>query len=226
MDVIRVHNFRKAYTTLLGKPFLAVERIGFGLDYGECFALLGVNGAGKTTTFKSLTRDIVPSSGEISIAGYNVLTQFGEARKLIGYCPQHNAIFDLMTVEEHLWFFARIKGVPPKGRKQVVEDCIKQLRLEAHRKSPSGTLSGGWKRKLSVAVAIIGNPPIILLDEPSAGMDPEARRFMWSVVEKISQRDKKSAVILTTHSMEEAEALSTKMGIMVRGGIFRCFGSS
>ena len=226
MDVIRVHNFRKAYTTLLGKPFLAVERIGFGLDYGECFALLGVNGAGKTTTFKSLTRDIVPSSGEISIAGYNVLTQFGEARKLIGYCPQHNAIFDLMTVEEHLWFFARIKGVPPKRRKQVVEDCIKQLRLEAHRKSPSGTLSGGWKRKLSVAVAIVGNPPIILLDEPSAGMDPEARRFMWSVVEKISQRDKKSAVILTTHSMEEAEALSTKMGIMVRGGIFRCFGSS
>jgi len=77
-----------------------------------------------------------------------------------------------------------------------------------------------------VAIAILGNPPIILLDEPSAGMDPEARRFMWSVVEKISQRDKKSAVILTTHSMEEAEALSTKMGIMVRGGIFRCFGSS
>ena len=131
-----------------------------------------------------------------------------------------------MTVEEHIWFFARIKGVPSERRKQVVEDCIKQLRLENHRKSPSGTLSGGWKRKLSVAVAIVGNPPIILLDEPSAGMDPEARRFMWSVVEKISQRDKKSAVILTTHSMEEAEALSTKMGIMVRGGIFRCFGSS
>merc|ERR1711990_1051714 len=90
----------------------------------------------------------------------------------------------------------------------------------------AGTLSGGNKRKLSVALALIGNPPIILLDEPSAGMDPEARRFMWQVVERISQRDKKSAVILTTHSMEEAEALSTKMGIMVRGGIFRCLGSS
>jgi len=98
--------------------------------------------------------------------------------------------------------------------------------LTEHRDKPAGTLSGGNKRKLSVAIAIIGNPPIILLDEPSAGMDPEARRFMWSVVAKISQRDKKSAVILTTHSMEEAEALSTKMGIMVRGGIFRCFGSS
>ena len=98
--------------------------------------------------------------------------------------------------------------------------------MSEHRTKPAGTLSGGNKRKLSVAMAIVGNPPIILLDEPSAGMDPEARRFMWSVVEKISQRDKKSAVILTTHSMEEAEALSTKMGIMVRGGIFRCFGSS
>jgi len=98
--------------------------------------------------------------------------------------------------------------------------------LSDHRDKLAGALSGGNKRKLSVAIATIGDPPIILLDEPSAGMDPEARRFMWSVVAKISQRDKKSAVILTTHSMEEAEALSTKMGIMVRGGKFTCFGSS
>lgn len=226
VDVIRVSNFRKAYTSWFGKPFLAVERISFGLDYGECFALLGVNGAGKSTTFKSLTRDIVPTSGEISIAGYDVLNEFGEARKLIGYCPQHDAIFPLMTCLEHLRFYATIKGIPVDRRDEVVEDCINQLNLMDHRDKPAGTLSGGNKRKLSVAVAIIGNPPIILLDEPSAGMDPEARRFMWSVVEKISQRDKKSAVILTTHSMEEAEALSTKMGIMVRGGIFRCYGSS
>ncbi len=95
-----------------------------------------------------------------------------------------------------------------------------------HIKKPSGTLSGGNKRKLSVAIAILGNPPIILLDEPSAGMDPEARRFMWQVVESLSLKHKKSAVILTTHSMEEAEALSTKMGIMVTGGVFKCFGSA
>lgn len=224
--MIQVVNFRKVYTTLIGDPFLAVEQISFGLDYGECFALLGVNGAGKSTTFKSLTKDIIPTSGTIKVGGYNISSEFSEARKMIGYCPQHDAIFDLMTVEEHLWLYAKIKGVPEERRLEQVEHCIKQLSLQEHRDKPAGTLSGGNKRKLSVGIAIIGNPPIILLDEPSAGMDPEARRFMWSVVEKISQRDKKSAVILTTHSMEEAEALSTKMGIMVRGGIFRCYGSS
>ena len=108
----------------------------------------------------------------------------------------------------------------------MVEKSIEALNLKDHRNKQSKNLSGGNKRKLQVSIALLGNPPIVLLDEPSAGMDPEARRFMWSVVEKISQREKKSAVILTTHSMEEAEALSTKMGIMVRGGIFRCYGSS
>jgi len=109
------------------------------------------------------------------------------------------------------------------------EKTIRDMNLADHRHKPAGTLSGGNKRKLSVANAIVGDPSIILLDEPSAGMDPEARRFMWSVVAKLSsasQSGKKSSVILTTHSMEEAEALSTKMGIMVRGGIFRCLGSS
>jgi len=131
-----------------------------------------------------------------------------------------------MTVKEHLQFYAKVKGIPEKRRKRAVEKAIDNLNLMDHINKPAGTLSGGNKRKLSVAMAIIGNPPIILLDEPSAGMDPQARRFMWMVVEKISQRDKKSAVIVTTHSMEEAEALATKLGIMVRGGIFRCFGTS
>ena len=187
---------------------------------------MGVNGAGKSTTFKSLTRDILPTWGDITIQGIPIGDNFDEARKLIGYCPQYDAIFPNMTVDEHLKYYSLIKGIPEHRRPRAIEKAIHDLNLKDHRNKLAGTLSGGNKRKLSVAIAIIGNPPIILLDEPSAGMDPEARRFMWSVVEKISQRDKKSAVILTSHSMEEAEALSTKMGIMVRGGIFRCFGTS
>jgi len=131
-----------------------------------------------------------------------------------------------VTVHEHLEYYARIKGIPVQFREKLIEKAIVDLNLTEHRNKPAGTLSGGNKRKLSVAMALIGNPPIILLDEPSAGMDPEARRFMWRVVASISQERKKSAVILTTHSMEEAEALSTKMGIMVQGGIFKCFGSA
>lgn len=107
----------------------------------------------------------------------------------------------------------------------MIENAISKLGLTDHRRKPTGTLSGGNKRKVSVAISIVGNPPIILLDEPSAGMDPEARRFMWSVIAGITAK-KTSAVILTSHLMEEAEALSTKMGIMIKGGIFKCFGSS
>lgn len=208
-----------------GKPFLAVENISFGLSAGECFALLGVNGAGKSTTFKSLTSEVQPTSGSIEINGINIMKNFSAVRKYIGYCPQTNPIFDEMSVEEHLYYYARIKGVPRGNIKELVEEAISELDLKNHRNKPAGTLSGGNKRKLSVAMAIVGRPPIILLDEPSAGMDPEARRFMWSVVAKIAS-NKTSAVILTTHSMEEAEALSTKMGIMVKGGIFKCFGSA
>jgi len=146
-------------------------------------------------------------------------------RRLLGYCPQQDPIFEALTVEQNIEYFARIKGIPTNYRGILIENAISKLGLQDHRKKPTGTLSGGNKRKVSVAISIVGNPPIILLDEPSAGMDPEARRFMWSVIAGITSK-KTSAVILTSHLMEEAEALSTKMGIMIKGGIFKCFGSS
>jgi ATP-binding cassette, subfamily A (ABC1), member 3 len=130
-----------------------------------------------------------------------------------------------LTVEENLMYYARIKGIPAYLRQKIVEQAIEELNLHNHRLKLAETLSGGNKRKLSVALALMGNPPIILLDEPSAGMDPKARRFLWTVISN-KTRNSDSLVVLTTHSMEEAETLSSKMGIMVRGGIFKCFGSS
>lgn len=130
-----------------------------------------------------------------------------------------------MTVKEHLEFYAVIKGIIPRRRVEQVERWLKEMDLEEYRDIRMDKLSGGNKRKTSVAMAMIGNPPIIFLDEPSTGVDPKARRFMWGIVSKISTLRKKSAVIITTHSMEEAEALCTRMGIMVKGN-FRCFGTT
>ena len=170
-DVIKVDMFSKTYqrncTTVR-----AVQGVSFGLDYGECFGLLGVNGAGKSTTFKSLTGEITPSGGNITIQGYDIQKEFTSARMLIGYCPQVDAIFPLLSVREHLDFYAKVKGIPKQMREKVIKKLISDLNLKDHVKKQAGTLSGGNKRKLSVAMATMGNPPIVLLDEPSAGMDP------------------------------------------------------
>ena len=216
---VKANHLRKVYGSKV-----AVKDVSLGFEFGDWFALLGVNGAGKTTTFRMLTNEYVPTTGESFISGYNVKTQFSFARKQIGYCPQFDAIFNLMTVREHLEFYGRIKKIPRNLIEPLIKAQLKSMNLEAYEKKLAGTLSGGNKRKLSVAMAMLWNPPVVFLDEPSAGMDPKARRFMWDVISKILTRGKNSAVILTTHSMEEAEALSTNMGIMVDGQ-FKCFGS-
>lgn len=173
-----------------------------------------------------LTGDISPSKGKIHINGFNVLDriELSKARKFIGYCPQFDALFKGLTVRQHLEFYARIKGIVPELRNSIVKRKIAQMDLTEYEHREADLLSGGNKRKLSVAMAMIGNPPIVFLDEPSTGMDPKAKRFMWSVISSITTLKKKSAVVLTTHSMEEADALSTKLGIMVKGQ-FKCFGT-
>jgi len=126
---------------------------------------------------KMLTGDILPTSGEAKLGGFDILTQQIEVRRLIGYCPQFDALLELLTVKEHLELFARIKGVPSKDLKMVVLEKMKQMNLMSFENKLAGTLSGGNKRKLSVAIAMIGSPPIIFLDEPSTGMDPVSRRY-------------------------------------------------
>ncbi|KAF0736806.1 hypothetical protein Ae201684_006963 [Aphanomyces euteiches] len=204
-DAVVMKNIRKVYKG--GK--VGVANLSLALPKGECFGHLGINGAGETTTMKIMTGDDLPTS---------------EVRRLIGYCPQFDALIDLMTVREHLELFAAIKGVPSGQIGATVKDKMEQMNLNDFEHKLAGTLSGGNKRKLSVAIAMIGSPPIIVLDEPSTGMDPVSRRFMWDVIADISTRSKESTILLTTHSMEECEALCTRVGIMV-GGRLRCVGS-
>ncbi len=130
-----------------------------------------------------------------------------------------------MTVKEHIEIYSTLKGIKSNIRERLIEKVIEEMDLKEFENVAVNNLSGGNKRKVSVAIAIIGNPPLVFLDEPSTGVDPQAKRFMWNILSKISTLRKKSAVIITTHSMEEAEALCTKMGIMVAGE-FKCFGSS
>ena len=204
---------------------LAVDSLCLGTSKGECFCLLGVNGAGKTTTFRMLTGEIKPDEGEIYINGVNAIKNINGIRDKIGYCPQIDPLLDILSVEEHLYLFAGLKGIPQNMKKDMIEQKMKNLDLVKFRNISTFKLSGGNKRKLSFAIATLGNPALVFLDEPSSGMDPESRRFMWNAISKFSGKNSKNSVILTTHLMEEAEALGTRLGIMVNGS-FHCLGNT
>jgi ABC-type multidrug transport system ATPase subunit len=167
------------------------------------------------------------SQGRIHVAGCNMDTGAGSraARKRTGYCPQDNALLEMMTTREHLYFYSSLKGVPSNMIPEVTEAKLQQMGLKSFEHNYAANLSGGNKRKLMVACALIGDPPIILADEPSAGMDPVARRFMWSVIQNVATKRKRSSVLLSTHSMEECEALCTRSCIMVNG-VFRTLGTN
>ncbi|MFS7977586.1 putative ABC-type sulfate transporter [Helianthus anomalus] len=223
--IIYLRNLRKVFPggRKHGKK-VAVHSLTFSVQEGECFGFLGTNGAGKTTTLSMLSGEVYPTDGTAFIFGQDMRLNPKAARQLIGYCPQFDALLEFLTVQEHLELYARIKGVPESMLDNVVMDKLLEFDLLRHATKQSFTLSGGNKRKLSVAIAMIGDPPIVFLDEPSTGMDPIAKRFMWEVISRLSTRSGKTAVILTTHSMNEAQALCTRIGIMV-GGKLRCIGS-
>jgi len=221
---VKVTDLRQIYGGRFSKSTkVAIESVSFVVQKNECFALLGVNGAGKTSTFRILTGEYVPTSGSAYIGGSSIETEMSEARYKIGYCPQFDALSELLTPLEHLRLYARIKGVPRSLIMPFANQALENMGLRPYAHVKAGTLSGGNKRKLSVAIATIGNPPVVFLDEPSAGMDPEARKKMWKVINEI--KSKQTSIILTTHSMEEAEALCDRIAIMV-GGRIRCLGTS
>ncbi|KAJ9453785.1 ABC transporter A family member 1 [Diplonema papillatum] len=234
-DFVTVQRLRKVWppTGNLSRPKVAVHDLSFGVKGGELFAFLGTNGAGKTTTLSVLSGEYPPSGGRAFIGqnpktgrGYDVVKEAQRARQNLGFCPQFDACLDNLTVQEHLQLFASLRGVPSKHVAPSIDLLLHGLGLMPHRAKISKSLSGGNRRKLSVAIALMGGPPVIFLDEPSAGMDPLARRSLWGALEKAIS-DLKLSVVLTTHHLEEIEGLARlehRVTIMVDGKL-QCLGS-
>ncbi|XP_056088824.1 phospholipid-transporting ATPase ABCA1 [Rhinichthys klamathensis goyatoka] len=218
-DILTLTDLSKVYKAG-GKP--AVNRLCLGIPRGECFGLLGVNGAGKTSTFRMLTGDTRITYGEAFLSNHSVLTEMEKVHQLMGYCPQFDAISDLLTGREHLEFYARLRGVPEAHVAKVAQWGVQKLGLSQYAEREAGKYSGGNKRKLSTAISLIGAAPVIFLDEPTTGMDPKAKRFLWNCILSVIREGR--SVVLTSHSMEECEALCTRMAIMVNGR-FQCLGS-
>ncbi|XP_053230953.1 ATP-binding cassette sub-family A member 2 isoform X1 [Podarcis raffonei] len=221
-DMLKIENLTKVYKSRKIGRILAVDRLCVGVRPGECFGLLGVNGAGKTTTFKMLTGDESTTGGEAFINGHSILKDILQVQQSLGYCPQFDALFDELTAQEHLELYTRLRGIPWKDEERVVKWALKKLELAKYANKPASTYSGGNKRKLSTAIALIGYPAFIFLDEPTTGMDPKARRFLWNLILDIIKTGR--SVVLTSHSMEECEALCTRLAIMVNGRL-KCLGS-
>lgn len=214
-DMIILDNLSKHYGTKK-----AVDGISLSVKEGEMLALLGVNGAGKSTTIKMLSCLTKPSGGTAKIDGHDVSKEQTLVKEIVGISTQDTAIARNLTVEENLSFMAGIyldpKSYDKKARRERVEEILQDFKLDEVRKTKSSKLSGGWQRRLSIAMAMIGNPKVILLDEPTLGLDVLARRELWREIEKIK---KNRTIILTTHYMEEAEALADKIAIMINGKI-------
>ncbi|KAI8621977.1 P-loop containing nucleoside triphosphate hydrolase protein [Chytriomyces sp. MP71] len=218
-----ISHMRKVYPSRRGLgPKFAVKDVSFAAEVGQVFGLLGPNGAGKTTLISILTGIYNPSYGHGIMAGYDIHSSSADICKVMGICPQFDILWDDLTVEEHLYFYARLKGATALNEHIYVQQALANVSLTSLKDRLSKRLSGGEKRRLSIAIALIGTPKVVFLDEPTTGLDPEVRRLIWNIVQHAKEG---KAIILTTHSMEEAEALCQRIGIMAKGTL-RCIGNS
>ena len=209
MNSIEIKNLTKKF-----KEKVAVNNINLEIKTGELFALLGVNGAGKTTTIKMLSGLILPTSGEIIIENMNMKNEMRKIKQILNVSPQETAIAPNLTVRENLDFMAGVYQIENKNQK--IEELVKLFKLDEVLNKKAKILSGGWQRKLSIAISLINNPKILFLDEPTLGLDVIARKELWKIIENLKG---KVTIILTTHYMEEAESLSDRIGIMANGNL-------
>ena len=204
-------------TTLLTKQYknlTAVDKLDLEIKRGELFALLGVNGAGKTTTIKMLSCLTKPTSGDAIVGGYSIINEPELVKRLIGVSPQETAVAPNLSVKENLELICGIHGFSKEKTKEKVKELSNQFALDTVLQRKAGKLSGGWQRRVSIAMALISEPTILFLDEPTLGLDVLARHDLWESIRSLKGN---VTIILTTHYMEEAEALSDRIGIMKNG---------
>lgn len=209
MFAIKTEKLTKKY-----KDKTVVKDLDLSVKEGDMYALLGVNGAGKSTTIKMLSCLIRPTSGDATIHSNSILTDSTKVKQIISVSPQETSVAPNLTVRENLEFIAGIFGFDKKSAKEKTQQIIAEFDMQEIENSRAKTLSGGWQRRLSIAMALISEPKVLFLDEPTLGLDVLARRELWKTIAKLKG---KITIILTTHYLEEAEALSDRIGIMAKG---------
>ena len=209
MNAIQTTGLTKRYKTLT-----AVDRLDLEIRQGELFSLLGVNGAGKTTTIKMLTGLTKPTAGEALVGGWSITKQPEQVKKRIGVSPQETAVAPNLSVKENLELICGIHGFSREKTEEKLRELSSRLDLDKVLSRKAGKLSGGWQRRVSIAMALISEPEILFLDEPTLGLDVLARHELWQVIRALKGR---ITIILTTHYMEEAQALSDRIGILKNG---------
>ena len=214
MDAIRTENLTKRY-----KDVVAVDNLCLSVRRGELLSLLGVNGAGKTTTIKMLSGLTKPTSGDAFLSGKSVCREPAAVKSLIGVSPQETAVASGLSVNENLELICGVYGFSKTRREEKIAQLTKLLGLETVLRKKAGKLSGGWRRRLSIAMALISEPEILFLDEPTLGLDVLARSDLWDLIRDLKG---KVTIVLTTHYMEEAEALSDRVAIMKEGKLLVC----
>ena len=209
MQAIQTQGLTKRY-----KNITAVDRLDLEIRQGELFSLLGVNGAGKTTTLKMLTCLTAPTAGDALLGGFSITREPEKVKGLIGVSPQETAVAPNLTVRENLELICGIHGFSKDKTREKIAALCETFSLQEVLPRKAGKLSGGWQRRVSIAMALISEPQILFLDEPTLGLDVLARRELWDVIRELKGR---ITIILTTHYMEEAQALSDRIGIMKNG---------
>ena len=212
---IRVTELSKRYAT----GTLANDRISLSVPGGTTLGLLGRNGAGKTTLVRQITGELRPTSGSVQVLGVDVVAQHTRARELMGVVPQEAEPFEHLRPHEHLAFFGRLRGMSRGAARRRAGELVGQLGLSAHEKTQAKQLSGGLKRKLLMGVALVGDPRVLVLDEPTTGLDPHSRHEVWALLRTLRGRGR--TIVITTHYMEEAEELCDEVALIGGGRIYR-----